>query len=465
MNKYWISHKIEFSILIVLGIVAGLIVVYKAATLSFTHDESGTYLYLNQLSIWQVFTHEDAWKSANNHILNTILYKFSIHLFGHSDFTMRLPNVLAYLGSLLAALWVINNKLSKSSSRFVLFTILFFNPYILDFYSLSRGYGLSMFFHFSFLVCIWHFKEKQNFKSLYLAYAMLSLASLSLLTNLVLFPIYTLVLWITFKANSGNFRKKLILIPLVFGISTLAVVVRPLLYLIGKDELKFGVASIWDSLKSLIIRTFHYIPEQEFMWIHDILTVILLIGISWVLYFSLIKKMNNYFALSFLILVITLHILYFGFDIRFPNERKTTIYVPILALLFSTYIEESNFIKLRHRFYNIAIIFASLIPIFSNQLDRSIEWAYDRKTKDYMRKIQEAASNQRIVVLTEWWFTPTAEYYLKTLELKNIHILPYNKNFNLSSQNDMVISHKSLVSDGEYVLVDSDEELGLFSKK
>ncbi len=468
MKETWINNRIINYSLILLGVFAGLIAVYKAATLSFTHDESGTFLYLNQLSPWQILIHESAWQSANNHILNTVLYKISIHLFGHSDFILRLPNVLAYWGCLLTASWVINNKLSKPVSKIVLFLILFFNPYILDFYSLCRGYGLSMFFHFSFLICIWRFKDKQNVLLLYLAFALLSLASLSLLTNLILFPIYTIGLWLGFKSQkiSIKVRNNLILAPLIFGLITLVLVLKPLLYLIGKNELKFGVASIWDSLKSFTTQTFYYIPKQDFMWVHDVLTIILLIAITTVLYFSLKDRKNAFLSLSFILLIIALYILYLGFDIRFPSERKTTIYIPILALIFSNHLDRLNINQLRQKLYGVVAFCACILLLFSNKLDRTIEWKYDRKTKDYMLLTQETASEKSIVLLAEWWFTPTAEYYVKTLELKNIVLLPYKKSFDLNDNPNMVIAHTSIMLQRDkYHLIESDEELGLFVKK
>lgn len=450
------------------GMLAGLIVIYKAATLSFTHDESASYLILQDHSIWQIFTDQSAWQSANNHILNSTLYKISTGLFGQSDFAMRLPNVLAFFGTLWIAWFIIDKKLVNPISKVVFFALLFLNPFVLDFYSLCRGYGLSMFFHLGFLACIWHFQDKKNVAVLYLAYAFLMLACLSLLTSLVLFPTYTLALWITSKSDlmDRKQRRHLILIPIVFGIITLGLVAKPILYLMQSNEFEYGVASIWDSFKSIILSSFNMLSRQDFMWVYDVLTVILFLLLIYVLYYSIKNRKNRYFSVGIILLIVLLHVLCFGLGIMFPVDRKVTIYIPILALLFANHL--NNYTPRGHRTiitHSLAVL-ACLLILFSNKLDRTTEWAYDRKTKDFIVEIGKHSKNEPTVLLTEWWFNPTAEYYIKTLKLKNIQLVPYDKNFDLSRKPDMVISYSNqMIDNNEYVLVDSEGELGLYSKR
>lgn len=466
MKNLRISSKITVNtILLFLGIMAGLIVVYKAATLSFTHDESGTYLTLYQHTFGQIFTQESAWRSANNHILNTLLFKLSINLFGHSDFAMRLPNVIAFWACLSLALWVINRKLTNPISKFVLFAILFLNPYVLDFYSVCRGYGLSMFFHFSFLVCIGHFKDKKSIPVLYFSFVLLSLASLSLLTNLILFPVYTIALWLICFAEQPirNLKIHLLLAPVVSGMATLFLVAKPIGYLMKYKEFEFGVGSIWDSIKSLIQRSVSSLPKEDFMWILDLLTIFLVLIIIYVLYRSFKEKKNIILAISFIALIMLLHILCFGFGILFPTERKTTMYIPLLALLFSTHLFRYKVAEYRKASANALALIGCIALLVFNKRDRTIEWNYDRKTKDFMLQIQDRANNKPLVLLTEWYFTPTAEYYVETLGLKNVVLLPYSKNFDLSSKPNMVICKtKQLLRNNEFVLLDSDVDLGLY---
>ena len=65
--------------------------VYRAASQSVTYDEAFTYLAFLSGSPLRVFTEY----TANNHVLFSLLAKFSIGFFGLSELTLRLPTVLA----------------------------------------------------------------------------------------------------------------------------------------------------------------------------------------------------------------------------------------------------------------------------------------------------------------------------------------------------------------------------------
>ena len=226
------------------------------------------------------------------------------------------------------------------------------------------------FFHFAFLVGLWHFRNKKSIPPLYLAYVGLALPCLSLLTNLVLFPIYTLVLWALCYPDptTKHLRIHLFLAPLISGTLTLALVAKPIFYLLENNEFEFGVASIWDSVKSFVVRTFNFLPSQDFVWLNDILTIIFLVAIAYVLFTSLKLKKNKFFSISFIVLLIVLHILCFGFGIMFPHERKTTLYLPILALLFSNYLYGFQFQDSKKLFFNSAALVACFLILLSNKL-------------------------------------------------------------------------------------------------
>jgi uncharacterized membrane protein len=82
--------------------------------------------------------------SANNHLLNTWLMKCSVNLFGESEFALRLPNVLA-AGVYFFASGALLEKLFEKRWQIVLaFLVLTLNPFILDFFCVARGYGISL---------------------------------------------------------------------------------------------------------------------------------------------------------------------------------------------------------------------------------------------------------------------------------------------------------------------------------
>ncbi|HSR54348.1 MAG TPA: hypothetical protein VLV83_26270 [Acidobacteriota bacterium] len=121
----------------------------RAYYLSFTPDESRTYLTFVQSSLFQILTFStpiEPGHLANNHVLNTMLTKLSAFFLGDSPLALRLPNVAAHVLYLTAAYKVSFRVIRQDLLAFCTFVILSSNPYVLDFFSLSRGYGLAMSF-------------------------------------------------------------------------------------------------------------------------------------------------------------------------------------------------------------------------------------------------------------------------------------------------------------------------------
>ena len=57
-----------------------------------THDETATTVHYVHYNAWEIMMFPDNW--PNNHILNTLLVKYSIALFGAHSWSVRLPNLL-----------------------------------------------------------------------------------------------------------------------------------------------------------------------------------------------------------------------------------------------------------------------------------------------------------------------------------------------------------------------------------
>ncbi len=114
--------------------------VYRAATQAIAVDEA--FAWQKMLSgSWRVMFNSF---DACHHFLYTYLSWVSIHLFGVSAFTLRVPALLA--GALyFAAVYRISLWLFGASWRLLLaMAALSLNPYILDFLSAARGYGLAL---------------------------------------------------------------------------------------------------------------------------------------------------------------------------------------------------------------------------------------------------------------------------------------------------------------------------------
>jgi hypothetical protein len=114
-------------------------VAVRAWRLSLTFDEAETFLsYIRAplLSVFNVAT-------ANNHLLNTWLVRLCAAVGGSGEFVLRLPNLLSYAFYLWFSIKIVRTYIPRA---FLIpaFLLLNLNPYLLDFFSLCRGYGLSL---------------------------------------------------------------------------------------------------------------------------------------------------------------------------------------------------------------------------------------------------------------------------------------------------------------------------------
>ena len=115
---------------------------YRAATQSFTVDESTSYLEYVRGPWARVFQHYD----PNNHVLYSLLAKLSIHAFRVSEFTLRLPSVMAGFFLILGIYWVLEFAVSSRAVRWAALATLSLNPLLLDLSVAARGYGLGLAF-------------------------------------------------------------------------------------------------------------------------------------------------------------------------------------------------------------------------------------------------------------------------------------------------------------------------------
>ncbi len=122
-----------------MGLAIAIVWVYialRSVDLAFTSDESISYGYLHGHPVPL---------TANNQWLNTLLMRVSQALFGQAEWALRLPNVLSF-AIYSAACVALVSQLRATAAKAVCFAGLMANPFLLEFFGLARGYGLSLAF-------------------------------------------------------------------------------------------------------------------------------------------------------------------------------------------------------------------------------------------------------------------------------------------------------------------------------
>lgn len=112
----------------------------RAYELAFTYDESWSFLGYVREDIWVVLT--NAHPAANNHIFHSLAMRVSYLLFGESEYALRIPVLMAFIGYAYFAFQA--TKELAQRHHWMAFVILVYQPYLLDYFSMARGYGLAI---------------------------------------------------------------------------------------------------------------------------------------------------------------------------------------------------------------------------------------------------------------------------------------------------------------------------------
>jgi 4-amino-4-deoxy-L-arabinose transferase-like glycosyltransferase len=113
---------------------------WRAAHQSIVHDEAFSFLRFIHgpwSSLWS------GWYDAANHVLYSFLAKLSVAVFGLSDFSLRLPSVVAGF----FFIWGVFRVLESCESRlirWIAYLAIGLHPLLMDFSIAARGYGLGI---------------------------------------------------------------------------------------------------------------------------------------------------------------------------------------------------------------------------------------------------------------------------------------------------------------------------------
>jgi len=126
---------------IAIGSTLTALLLVRAQSLSFTHDESLTYLHGVRPGLERLLAF--SYVDANNHLLNTLLAWLSSLAFGNGELALRLPNVAAFV-LFFTAVFLLLRRRVRPALVVPGLLLLTCNPFQLDFFALCRGYGLGL---------------------------------------------------------------------------------------------------------------------------------------------------------------------------------------------------------------------------------------------------------------------------------------------------------------------------------
>ena len=426
----------RFRYSVILSIIGFLLLSYsgyRAYNLSFTYDESSTVLEFVNRSYSQIFSTAP---TANNHVLNTVLVKLFADFLPAHEFTYRLPNLLSHLLYLGFSILILGTLKDVSNSfRLSAFILINFNPYLLDFFSLARGYGLATSFTLGSIYFLIKWTNQWNI--LQLGYSLI-LAALAVLSNFTLLNLYLALLVVVASLvliRLPTTSEKYTSGALVLFVSSLLawLVYKPLVELVNKKELYFGgKVGVWsDTVLSLLSSSAYSINHQE-----TILSLILFLALLFTIAAATIislkelqreREPNQLLTVLGLLVVILIgvQVQHWLLGTPFIIERTALFLIPIfmVLLILAIHILNQKLGKLA------SAILVSLTLLFGTNLGFAIndsyylDWKHESGTKQIMQSIDKHENQYETYFGVEWPYSVTARFYAKLFQYNWIRII------------------------------------------
>lgn len=452
------NKKITNRILFVVGFLLFAYVATRAYLLSFTWDESYSYLRFARNGITNLNHFDDM--SANNHLLNTWLMIICSKIFGVSEFSLRLPNLLSYLLFLIYSAKLVKHLLSNILI-IAAFLILNLNPYLLDFFSLARGYGLSIGLMMASLYYAYKFiQRKENYLSAFISVLFASLAILANFTLIIYFLSITglFVLINYFRVmdhKSLSTQKKFILMIrenlLICSPLAILIFVGPIITNLNNAGALFygGESGFWnDTVFSLITQFTYGNPFMHFLRNGIQIGVALVLIASVVMIFIHLKTKKETWKSFYLLFIAIVILLCFLANfcqgtimgMMYLTNRTGLFYYPLFIILM-VFLFDLLILKKKKVFTGILLGFTLVFItnfILSINFHYVIQWKKEADVKDMMAQITELNTDligekkpkniSLSIPKDQWLYGPDINFYQQKDKLDWIKLIP-NENY------------------------------------
>lgn len=438
MKKLNLEIK-EHGLFILIGLILFTLVTIESATVPLTHDEGNT-IHCSTTSVFDIISYKDP--VPNNHILNTLLIKFNQSIFGDQLFTNRLHNILFFIPYFLFSVLLSRLLYKDFWPRVTLVVMLSMNAYLLDFFSVTRGYGISLAFEMMSLYYL--HKRIQSDNHSYSYWAVLW-AALGVYANFTLLNYYMpLLLILSIHSIYNNYKEKPWLVLQEIGIMAVISLVLagaifvPLSRIVSTNQLTYWgmdgfyqntVISLVNSLRSGV-DYYNLSIESLSLGIVAIIAVLLVLGFFlWLRHKSSLSFMVTYATLA--IVIVYNMAIFWIVDVPYLTGRTALLFVPLVCVALSTSVHEIyNYNKrLGISLCLLMISFITQHYIKANDTTTISEWYYDRdsyRVLDDLQDIIHTESMAKPVILNcHWLYFPSMDYHIPREYKTDIKLAPY----------------------------------------
>lgn len=405
------SQKIYFlSAILIFAYVA-----WRAFNISFSYDECYSYA---------IAMGEKGTVTANNHWLNTGLIWLMDKTIGNSEFSLRLPNLVSFALYLYFIFKIATHFCTSKLTLLLSIPLFLLNPFVLDFFGLARGYGMS----FAFLTAavyhlLMYFNKNASVKHFiyFLIFCILAVyANYAFLVVILSLQLTTVLYYYKKHFN------KLKLCIIAYGVELILLLpaILNVIQLSQQNQLYVGGTTgvYTDSLKTVLEFSFNNDRIHFYPIISILIAIAILIG-----FFLFHSRRLNFLKLWIILTFFIPKILNFTMDIRFPRDRGALYWIFILSvfILITTdkLLTVSPALQKVKRLPLMIIICIQLIVVVNFaihfNLKYTILWKYDSDISTAMENLSKSADHSKMNTIgIHHLLEPSVNYYLKTKSME-----------------------------------------------
>ena len=376
--------------------------------------------------------------------------KYSDRIFGNSEISLRLPNLLMLLVYFIYTYLILRK--SNPVLCIAIFILMATNTALIDFFGLARGYGMSVGF---MIMSLYHlmasFHGHRNVNLILFNIG----ALLAILSNFTMLSFYLSALlvfnMVTFAECRGNSREKFNFfrinkVNIVLFFLLFVVLYEPVRKAVKFNTFNFGGKQgfVTDTVSSLIYHMFMNVNLTSIgMVLLQVSILLIVIVSSMLIIIHIYRSDHTFIARSRALIMVNLIILSISFESIIQHYILKTDYLigRFSLFLFPLFILNLGFlfeylVEFRIRFFIQGLAVSLAILSVSNfYLNRNLyacaEWGYDMETKNAVAALMADRQNnpsdkQKMKMGINWLFEPTINFYRQT---QNIGwLLPVDRN-------------------------------------
>lgn len=376
-------------------------VVARAAFVPLVHDEANSFFHYVHSGSWMPF--HSKWDAAD-HVLVMAIGNVCNALFGPAPMSLRAFAVASFL-LFASCAWFLGLRIRDRVVRWCCWAAVLAMPFVLEFFSLFRGYGPSFALLLLAVLALLDFLGTGRTRSVLLASIAMGAGVMANLSLLPLWAVVMAVLIVRFGHGSEGYSAKLgRALALLVGLSPGLWMVAFAMGLSERGLLYYG------SDRGLLLGSFASLRERLVPTFSDTAGLLLCIGVATLLLLAVVDVVRRRAVRAHAMLVVMCALLFLelagrvvlgeAFGMLYPKDRAILHIFPLLVFAVAAALDVLVQHRSPLRWAALPLLSLPLYTLFDANLYRTIQWPEESISDAIYRTVGErqAASDRGLLI-------------------------------------------------------------------